>query len=326
MSSVESRIFLWGGVAVGGSGLLWIVPGINAVFSVGAIAALVLIVSRLGYLRALWAALGGLIMVMATTTFAMGEAVGMLNAAVFAIAVLAPGFMMGMASRGLFSAVKTIWYGSIPILILFGLLLTFYSTLISSVPSITRQVNTIMETSLDQSPVASKMLIDKYGAEGGKEKFLADLDQYIVFFIKVIPGTIVIGFLTIIIISLYAGGKYRYEDKPDDSSAAAVLSLACQRLVADTYRPWTGPDYFRHERFLALFWHKYSGRNRQCLRHSRVGSGGGFYAAPGNPDAIAGGILFGFVFHVFCGSALAGNPGIGRQQISLPARNSGRKR
>jgi uncharacterized protein YybS (DUF2232 family) len=207
MSSVESRIFLWGGVAVGGSGLLWIVPGFNAVFSVGAIAALVLIVSRLGYLRAFWAALGGLIMVMASTTLVMGESVGALNAAVFAVAVVAPGIMMGMASRGLSSAVKTLWYGSIPILLLFVVLLTFYSTLVGSIPSMTRQVNTIMGTSLDQSPAALKMMIDKYGPDGAKEKFLADLDEYIVFFIKIIPGTIVIGFLTIIVISLSLAGN-----------------------------------------------------------------------------------------------------------------------
>jgi hypothetical protein len=205
--SDESRIFLWGGAAVGGTGLFWIIPGINAVFSVGAIAALVLIVTRLGYMRAFWATLGGLVMVLGTTTLVMGPTIGSLNAGVFMATVIAPGIAMGAGSRSFSSAVKTVWYGSIPILILFALLLTFYSTLVSSIPSITKQIDTMVSLSLDRNPTATKMLADQYGAEGGKEKFLAEVDNTVAFFIKIIPGTVVVGFLTIIVISLALAGR-----------------------------------------------------------------------------------------------------------------------
>ena len=144
IKSDESRIFLWGGAAVGGSGLLWIIPGLNAVFSVAAIAALVLIVSRLGYLRAILGCAGrayscdryhdplygGIDWSAQRSRIRCGSCCSRYYAWV-------------VASRSLSSAVKTIWYGAIPILILFALILTFYSSLVRSIPSITRQVNTI---------------------------------------------------------------------------------------------------------------------------------------------------------------------------------------
>jgi hypothetical protein len=203
----ESRLFLWGGAAVGGSGLLWIIPGLNAVFSVAAIAALILIVSRLGYMRAIWATLGGLILVMGTSSLFMGGSIGAINAAVFAVAVVAPGIMMGVASRSLASAVKTIWYGAIPILILFALILTFYSSLVQSIPSITRKINTVASISIDQNQMLKKMLADQYGEDGAKDKFIAEIDKSVTFFIKIIPGTVLVGFLTIIIISLSLAGR-----------------------------------------------------------------------------------------------------------------------
>jgi uncharacterized protein YybS (DUF2232 family) len=222
MPSDESKIFLWGGAAVGGSGLLWIIPGINALSAVIAIAAMVVVVSRLGYMRAFWVSLAGLIIVTATSLaggfvlftgaesrlFAHSALINssMLNSGIFAVAVLAPGFAMGAASRGLSTAVRTIWYGCIPMLVLFGLLMSFYVGLVRNMSTVFTLVNSSIEMTMEQNPSLAKMLTDQYGPEGTKEKVVTAVDDLLAFLIKLIPGTIVVGFLAMITIGLSLAG------------------------------------------------------------------------------------------------------------------------
>jgi uncharacterized protein YybS (DUF2232 family) len=68
-------------------------------------------------------------------------------------------------------------------------------------------VNTIAELSINQNPTLKKMLADQYGGDDSKDKFIADIDKSLIFFIKIIPGTIVVGFLTIIVVSLALAGR-----------------------------------------------------------------------------------------------------------------------
>jgi uncharacterized protein YybS (DUF2232 family) len=224
MPSDESKIFLWGGTAVAGSGLFWILPGINALAAVIAIAAMVVIVSRLGYMRAFWAALGGLIIVVAMSYLwgwgtmllaGAGEEPTMqsalfssviFNTSIFALAVLAPGIAMGAASRGLSSAAKTVWYGFIPILVLFAVLASAYITLLRHMPTVITEFTSGFSMLYDQHPAFAKMLMQQMGDAGTKEQLLGLMGTGLALFIKLIPGTIVIGFMALVTISLALAG------------------------------------------------------------------------------------------------------------------------
>jgi uncharacterized protein YybS (DUF2232 family) len=204
--SDESRIFLWGGAAVGGSGLLWIFPGINAVCSVVAIAALVVIVSRLGYARAFWVALGGLIVMMGTATLIRGGLFGVVSAAVFAVTIVAPGIAMGAASRGLSTAVKTLWFGFIPILVLLALSASAYVTLLRNMPAVISEVNSSINMTFDQHPAFTKLLMQQMGGSPTKEQILSLFDNFLTMLIRLMPGAVVVGFMAIITIGLALAG------------------------------------------------------------------------------------------------------------------------
>ncbi len=198
-------------------------PGLNAVFAVLAIAGLVLIVSRLGYMRAFWASLAGLILATASSFIAGnvlmagdGKTLGIMNAslmtatlfntAIYGVTIIAPGIMMGVASRGLSSAVKTLWYGCIPAVVLLALMATFYISLLRNIPTVTTMVNSSVEITLNQNPNLAKSLMDQYGDAGSKEKIAEAVDSIVVFFIKLIPGTLVIGFMAFVTLGLSLAG------------------------------------------------------------------------------------------------------------------------
>jgi uncharacterized protein YybS (DUF2232 family) len=222
MPSDESKIFLLGGAAVCGSGMLWILPGINALSAVVAIAAMVVIVSRLGYMRAFWVGLGGLALVTATSyligymLMAGGDSSTaqsslldstMVRAGIFLVAVLAPGISMGAASRSLSTAIRTLWYGCIPLIVLLAVMMTFYVGLLREMPAVLSVVNGSIEITLNQNPGLSKIFSDQYGEAGSRENIIEAIDRVVVFLIKLIPGTLAIGFATLITISLFLAGK-----------------------------------------------------------------------------------------------------------------------
>jgi uncharacterized protein YybS (DUF2232 family) len=207
LPSIEGKLFFYGGAAVSASGLMWFIPGLNAVFSIAAIAALILIVTRLGYARATIISLAGLVLVMLITSLDLGALFGALNGAIFAITVIAPGIAMGMASRGFSSPIRTVWYGFIPILILFGLLLIFYTDILNSLPAMLKEVNSYMTTKLENNPAISKMFSDQNNPDiDTPQKFIDKLDKTIIFFVKIMPGTIIVGYLIMIVLSLVFAG------------------------------------------------------------------------------------------------------------------------
>jgi uncharacterized protein YybS (DUF2232 family) len=208
MPSQETRLFALAGAAVCASGLFWIVPGLNILSSIAAIAGLILVVLRLGYFRAFMVSLAGVVFVAADSSLIFGGLLGAVNVAIFLLAVVAPGIAMGIAARSFASPVKTVWYGCLPIIFLFGMLMVFYSDMVGNLPTILRQVNTSMAATIDDSPALSKMIEEQYGQAGdGRDKFLAYIDKLIIFLAKMIPATIIIAYLSVIIISLTVAGK-----------------------------------------------------------------------------------------------------------------------
>ncbi len=75
-------------------------------------------------------------------------------------------------------------------------------------PRFIDQLNAGLETAIDQSPRLSKAITEQYGPEpGAREKFLEEMDGLFVFLIRLMPGTIVVGFLAIIMLGLAAAGS-----------------------------------------------------------------------------------------------------------------------
>ena len=208
MLSKETRLFVWGGAAISGSGLFWSIPIANALTSIAAIAGLILIISRLGYTRAIVMSLAAIILSAMIGIALDSIDYGMISAGVFTIAVIAPGIAMGMASRSLSSPVKTILYGCIPIIILFALMLVFYTDLISGMTQIIRSTNASVVGRIEDNPGLAGMLSQRYGSDiEGREKFLEEIDSLVTFLIKIMPGMIMVGFLAIIVISLMLAGR-----------------------------------------------------------------------------------------------------------------------
>ena len=207
MTRDENRLFILGGTALGGSGLFWAFPGLNGLGAVAGISGLTLIIARLGYGRGLMASLIGLLLAVGMCTLTLGLLGGILSGVLFAIIVLLPGLAMGNASRNFASAAKTVWRGLLPIFILMACLAFFYPDVINNLPESVKGVNGSIMKSVQSNPDLSKMVANQYGnGADWQDKFLAELDKIIEFMIKILPGTLIVGFIVIIVASLILTG------------------------------------------------------------------------------------------------------------------------
>lgn len=203
----ETRLFLWGGSALAGSGLLWAFPGLNGLGAIAGIAGLTLVIARLGYGRGMMISFLGLLIAMAACSLALGSLAGILSGILFAIVVILPGMAMGNASRNFASATKTVWRGLLPILILMVCLAFFYPDIIKNLPESVKGVNVTIMNTVQSNPDLSKMVAAQYGnGADWQDKFLAEADKLIEFIIKILPGTLIIGFIAIVVASLAVTG------------------------------------------------------------------------------------------------------------------------
>lgn len=207
MLSQETRLFLIGTAAITGAGFLWIFPGLNLLVTVAAVAGLLLIVARLGYFRGALASIPGIVLVGASGAIPLGVEFGILSAIIFTMLAIIPGFAMGVAARGFASPERTVWYGLIPILLLFAFSSIYFADTIKNLPTIKRQVNSMITQTLDRDPNLSRVVDGMYGSGvDAQDKFLKEFDDLIDFFFKIMPGTMLISFVGIIVISLAAAG------------------------------------------------------------------------------------------------------------------------
>jgi len=204
----ESRLSFWSNIVIFGASLLWTVPGINVLLSVPAVAGLILIISRLGYFRAVVTSMTSLLIVAMVGLMIEGYFMALMSAAVFTVLVIAPGLTMGIASRNFLSAGKTVWCGFIPILIVMAITLFFYSDIARGVPDIVRQFNSDLSSVIDNSPGLSGIVDKQYGAGGdSRERFIEEFDKILLLFLRILPGTIIVTFLGILVLSLAVAGS-----------------------------------------------------------------------------------------------------------------------
>jgi uncharacterized protein YybS (DUF2232 family) len=257
MAFDETRLFLWSGGAIAASGVLWFLPGLNVLSAVAAAAGLILIVARLGYVRAILASVFAAAIVLLIGSLTMGQLGASVNAAIYVVVVIIPGVAMGVAARGFASPARTIWYGFVPILFLLVFLVAYYPEFVDAIPTILRQVNARVVDTIERNPSLDRMLSDEYGPDiEAREQFLKEIDDLIVFFLRIMPGIIVVGFLSILVLGLTAAGYI-----------AAKINLMIPRLRP--FHLWRASDWWLIPTAVGLalaiisrdeFW-KYAGGN-----------------------------------------------------------------
>lgn len=203
----ETRLFLWGGSALAGSGLLWAFPGLNGLGAIGGIAGLTLVIARLGYGRGMMISLLGLLLAIGACSLTLGNLGGILSGTFFAIVVILPGIAMGNASRNFASATKTVWRGLLPILILLVSLAFFYPSIVHGLTASVKAWNADLLKQIQSYPELSGIFAARYAnASDWQNQFATDLGKLSDFLIKILPGTLIIGFIAIVVASLAITG------------------------------------------------------------------------------------------------------------------------
>lgn len=207
MRSVENKLSLWGGVAVGCSGLFWIVPGVNGIAAMVGIAALTLIIARLGYSRGLLTAFIGTACALLICSLTKGYQAGSVSILIYILAVIAPAFMMGWASRNFAPPGATVSYGLIPPGILLVLFLLIYPEMIRNLPSLIADIDPAVRPIIEANPALKALIAKQYApADGSLDRFLAEFGRMIEFLIKIVPSVIVLGSLGMIMAGLAVAG------------------------------------------------------------------------------------------------------------------------
>lgn len=207
MRSFENKLSLWGGAAVVLSGLIWLMPGINAIAATAGIAGLTLIIARLGFSRGLLTACAGIAGTFIICSLTKGYQVGFVSTLIYILAAIAPAFMMGWASRNFETSTATVSYGLIPAGILLVLFLLIYPGIIEDLPVLISEIDIVIKSLVEESPEISGLIARQYApADGSLDRFLKELNKMIEFLIKVTPSIIILGFLGMIIAGLAIAG------------------------------------------------------------------------------------------------------------------------
>jgi len=197
------------GAVVACSGLIWLIPGLNVLSAIAAIAGLILITARFGYSRALVSSSVGIIAAIFFGSLTMEQDFAILNAAAYLIMAIIPGIAMGVAARGFYSPARTIYYGMAPALLPILLCGLFYGEIQRSVPVILNQVKSDVVQTLDSYPILNKMVSQTYGADGeAREHFFEQVDKIVALSIKIAPGLFFAGFLTNVVLGLFIAGHF----------------------------------------------------------------------------------------------------------------------
>ncbi len=207
MRSFENKLSLWGGAAVVLSGLIWLMPGINAIAATAGIAGLTLIVARLGFSRGLSTACAGIAGAFVICSLTKGYQAGFVSTLIYILVAIAPAFMMGWASRSFATSTATVSYGLIPTGILLVLFLLIFPGIIEDLPVLISEIDIVIESLVEGSPEVSGLIARQYApADGSLDRFLKELNKMIEFLIKITPSIIILGSLGMIIAGLGIAG------------------------------------------------------------------------------------------------------------------------
>ncbi len=211
----ETRLTLWCGLAIAVAGLFWTVPGFNVLGSLAGMTGLILIIARLGFRRGFMLSLGGLLAAFATgysiplSGSGDGLGTGVITAAMFSGLLIAPGFIMGGASRRLDTPLKVLLKGLIPIVILLVLGSFYYFQIINDLPATTKQVNDFISSEITKNPQLSTLINSRYGnAADAIAQFLNETDKIFEVFIKILPGLLIICAVGFLLICQTIAGAY----------------------------------------------------------------------------------------------------------------------
>jgi hypothetical protein len=207
MRSVENRLSVLGGVTVAASGLLWLVPAINSIATIAGIVSLILIVARLGYARGFSTASVGFLLAIGAGSLTTGYLEGLYSGLLYALIVIAPGFIMGWASRNLFQPISVVCYGLIPFGILFLLFSYAYVDWMRDFPTFIENLNSELGILIKTNPMLSRIVEDNYGTgENAVATFLGEFDQFVEGVLKIAPGFLFVVLLGTVVFSLVIAG------------------------------------------------------------------------------------------------------------------------
>jgi hypothetical protein len=208
MPSVENKLSLWGGVAVACSGLFWIMPGVNGIAAMAGIAALTLIIARLGFSRGFLSAFIGIACALSICSLTKGYQAGFVSILIYMLAVIAPAFMMGWASRNFAAPGTTVSYGLMPPGILLVLFLLIYPEMIKNLPSLIADIDHAVRPIIEANPALEGLIEKQYApADGSLDRFLGEFGRMIEFLTKIVPSIIVLGSLGMLIAGLAIAGS-----------------------------------------------------------------------------------------------------------------------
>ena len=209
MRSAENKLSVLGGSTVAVSGLLWAIPALNFIAGLAGTISLILIISRLGYARGILLALIGVILALWTSSLIIGYLEGLYYAAFYVTAVIAPGIIMGWASRNLYQPISLVYYGMIPYTLLFLIFMSIYYGWMHNLSWTIGSIKSEVELFVKSNPVLLNMITNSYGAKGdAMTEFLNELGPFVESVLRIIPGSLFITSLGMVVIGIYIAGQF----------------------------------------------------------------------------------------------------------------------
>jgi len=207
MRSVENKLSLTAGICAAASGLFLMVPVLNAVTGIVAIAFLTLVIARLGFPRGILVTLPGMVTAAIVSSLTMGYQAGLIAIPIFLVLITAPSFMMGRGARKLASPFATVAMGLIPLGLIFAYFLNLYVRLMSDLPLILDQLYSESAVAISRYPFLAD-LIGKYipltGESAGQ---LTETTRALIMdLFRVLPGIMAIGIIGAILCSFLIAG------------------------------------------------------------------------------------------------------------------------
>lgn len=207
MHSAENRLTVLGGATIAASGLLWAIPGINFLSGLAGMVSLILIISRLGYIRGLWMAGIGLLLALWTSSLIIGYLEGLYYVAIYVGVVIAPAIIMGWASRNLYHPVSLVYYGLIPFILLFLVFMSIYSGWMHNLSWIVDNIKLQVQVAAESNPIIMNMIKANYGSDGNAmDTFLKELGPFVKDILRITPGFLAISSLGIVVVGISIAG------------------------------------------------------------------------------------------------------------------------
>ena len=205
--SVENQLSIWGGVCTLGAGLLFTIPGLNALLIVAAIISLTLVVARLGFARAILVAMPGMAAIVLIGSLTIGYQAGIEFCGFFALTVIIPSLLMGWGARKFASPSTTVIYGLIPFGIILLLFIGIYVQIMTGLPTVMEQVNSELRNMIAETPALQTLIEKSYPpTDGSMDRFIESYNRIMIGTLKVLPAILILGFMGTVLITFTIAG------------------------------------------------------------------------------------------------------------------------